>query len=359
MDKIRAAVLGGTGLVGQRFIQLLDNHPYIEVVAITGFNSAGSRYGEAVSWTIEGDIPSWATDIIITRPEPDVLKKEGVELAFSALPSSVALDIEVNLVKNGIIVASNASPLRMEPDIPLLNGEVNHDHVVLVREQAKRGWKGVLLKNPNCSTAILTLFLKPLLDAYGIDKVLVTTLQAISGAGLRGLPAMFMVDNLIPYIAKEEWKIENESKKILGKLNNGKIEDLEIDITSTTTRVPVIDGHTEVVYIKLANNHDHDIDDVVDTLSSYKSFPQEANLPTAPEAPIIVRKEEDRPQPRLDRLAGNGMSIVVGRLKIYNKNSDTWLRAVILGHNTIRGAAGAAILAYEIYKKYIDMGLIG
>lgn len=355
MDKVRAAILGGTGLVGQRFIQLLDGHPFIEVTHITGRGSVDRLYGEAVDWRIEGSVPGWASEIRVSPSDPELLAREGVEVAFSALPSGVAEPIEVELAKRGVDVASNARPMRLDPDVPLLNGEVNHDHVRLVRRQEARGWRGVILKNPNCSTAILTLYLKPLLDAYGLESVTVATLQAISGAGLRGLPAMYMVDNLIPYISGEEWKIENESKKILGKLGQGGVEPLGLDIQATATRVPVVDGHTEVVYTKLGSQPGS-VEDVARTLAGFRSMPQEEGLPTAPSSPIVVRDMEDRPQPRLDRLEGRGMSVVVGRLSLVERRDGTWLRSVILGHNTIRGAAGAAILAYEIYKKYLDKG---
>ncbi len=358
MDRVRAAVLGGTGLVGQRFIQLLDRHPFIEVTHITGRSSVGRLYGEAVDWRVEGSIPEWAREIKVSPSDPELLAREGVEVAFSALPASIAGDIEVGLAKMGVDVASNARPMRMDPDVPLLNGEVNHSHVRLAKLQREtRGWKGVILKNPNCSTAILTLYLKPLLDEYGLERVMVTTLQAISGAGLRGLPAMYMVDNLVPYISGEEWKIENESRKILGSLAGDEVEHLDLEITSTATRVPVVDGHTEVVYAKLSRRPE-DIGEVARVLGGFRSAPQEWSLPTAPEKPLVVRDGEDRPQPRLDRLEGGGMSVVVGRLSLVDSRDGPWLRSVILGHNTIRGAAGAAILAYEVYREYQERGLL-
>ncbi len=354
MEKIKAAVLGGTGLVGQRFIQLLDGHPFIEVTHITGRGSVGKLYGDVVDWRIEGDIPGWAREIRVSPSDPDLLKSERVEVAFSALPASVAENIEVDLARRGVVVASNARPMRLDPDIPLLNGEVNPDHVLLVRRQRRsRGWSGAILKNPNCSTAILTLYLKPLLDSFGVERVLVTTLQAISGAGLRGLPAMYMVDNLIPYISGEEWKIENESKKILGRLEGDNVKIAGFEIAATATRVPVIDGHTEVVYAKLSNPPDS-VDEVLDAIKSFRGKPQEVGLPTAPESPLVLVEGDDRPQPRLDRLRGRGMSVSVGRVSL----DSGWVRAVILGHNTIRGAAGAAILAYEIYRMYSEEGLV-
>ncbi|MCE4602520.1 MAG: aspartate-semialdehyde dehydrogenase [Desulfurococcales archaeon] len=358
MDRVRAAVLGGTGLVGQRFIQLLDGHPFIEVTHITGRSSVGKLYGEAVDWRMEGSIPEWARETRVSPSDPELLAREGVEVAFSALPASIAADIEVELAKRGVDVASNARPMRMEPDVPLLNGEVNHSHVRLARLQGEtRGWRGVILKNPNCSTAILTLYLKPVLDEYGLERVMVTTLQAISGAGLRGLPAMYMVDNLVPHISGEEWKIENESRKILGNLDGGKVKHLDLEITATATRVPVVDGHTEVVYTRLSRRPEG-VEEVAKVLEEFKSAPQEWSLPTAPDKPLVVRRMEDRPQPRLDRLEGDGMSVVVGRLSLVDSRDGPWLRSVILGHNTIRGAAGAAILAYEVYKAYQDKGLL-
>jgi len=346
---VRAAILGATGVVGQRFVQLLDGHPWIKVEVLAGRSSAGKRYSEAVKWVLESPMPGWAAGMEVEPVDPEAIA-ERVDVAFSALPRSVAAPIEEELARRGVVVASNAGSMRLDPDVPLLNGEVNWEHVRLVDVQrGRRGYEGAILKNPNCTTAILTLFLKPLMDEYGVKRVVVTTLQAITGAGLRGLPAAMIVDNVIPYIEGEEAKVKAESRKILGSLSGGAVEPAEIEVEATTTRVPVIDGHTEVVYVELGRRPGS-LEEVEEVLSSWRSMPQEARLPTAPERPLVVRREPDRPQPRLDRYEGRGMSVVVGRLDWAPSLGENWIRAVILGHNTVRGAAGAAILAYEIYR---------
>ncbi len=346
---VKAAILGATGVVGQRFVQLLDGHPWIKVEVLAGRSSAGKRYSEATKWVLESPMPGWASGMTVEPVDPEAIA-ERVDVVFSALPRSVAAPIEDALARRGVVVASNAGAMRLDPDVPLLNGEVNWEHVKLVDVQrSNRGYEGAILKNPNCTTAVLTLFLKPLLEEYGMKRVLVTTMQAITGAGLRGLPAAMIMDNVIPYIEGEEGKVKTESLKILGRLVDGRVEPADIAVEATTTRVPVIDGHTEVVYVEL-ERRPGSIEEVGEVLASWRSMPQEAKLPTAPEKPLVVRWEPDRPQPRLDRLEGRGMSVVVGRLDWARNLGDNWIRAVILGHNTVRGAAGAAILAYEVYR---------
>ena len=352
-DKIPVAVLGATGLVGQRFIEILSKHPWFEVEYVAASErSAGLKYADAVNWVLSKEIPESVANLVVgsVYDVPD-----NIEIVFSALSSSIAEPIEVSLARRGFTVVSNASPLRMEPDIPLLNPEVNHDHINLLKVQRRRRtWKGYILKNPNCTTAILTLSLAPILNEYGIEQLMVTTMQAISGAGLRGASAYLITDNIIPYIKKEEVKVMTETRKILGKLSKGgKVEPLNLPIAVTTTRVPVLDGHMEVVYIKTSNEVKSS--EIMDTLENFKSLPQELKLPTAPSKPVIVRKEKDRPQPRLDRLAGNGMSVTVGRVEEMEELGDKWIRYVVLGHNTIRGAAGTAVLIAELYAK--TMGL--
>ncbi len=348
-SRLRAAVLGATGIVGQRFIQLLHNHPWIELAYLAASErSTGKRYGEAATWVLEEPMPEDMAEMEVRPIDPEEMRREGVELVFSALPSSVAKEVEIELARRGFMVFSNASPMRLDPDIPLVNGEVNPDHLKLVETQRRRrGWSGVIVKNPNCSTAILTLPLKPLHDIYGVRRVLVATMQAVSGAGLRGVPSMVILDNLIPFIEGEEWKIENESRKILGRLEGDHVEPAGFEVYATTTRVPVLDGHTEVVYVEL-EKQPGDAEEVMRVLEGFRGLPQELGLPTAPPKPVVVRRERDRPQPRLDRLEGRGMSVVVGRVEL---KASRLLRMVLLGHNTIRGAAGAAILAAELYLK--------
>lgn len=354
VDKLKVAVLGATGLVGQRFIQLLCNHPWFEINYIAASQaSIGKRYKDSVTWLVETPLPENIGNLTIQSAEPEAIPK-NIDIVFSALPSNVAEKIELSLAKRGFTVVSNSSPLRLEPDIPLINPEVNWDHLKLIKVQKKkRKWKGVIIKNPNCTTAILTLSLKPLLEEFGLRKIIVTTLQAVSGAGLRGVPSILIIDNIIPFIKGEEEKVENESMKILGKLENDSVKPASISISAMTTRVPVIDGHLEVVHVELLKEHSVNV--IADTLKMFKSKPQELSLPTAPQKPIIVRFEEDRPQPRLDRLEGKGMSIVVGRISKAAKIGGKWIKYIVLGHNTIRGAAGSAILVAELYVKLEGM----
>ncbi len=350
VDKIKVAVLGSTGLVGQRFIQILSDHPWFEVVYVAASEAnVGRKYGDVVTWLMETPLPENISELEIQSSRPELIPR-NIDIVFSALPSEVALQIELKLAKRGFIVVSNSSPLRLEPDIPLINPEVNWDHLKLVEHQRKnRAWNGVIIKNPNCTTAILTLSLKPLLDAFGIKRVIVCTLQAVSGAGLKGVPSMLIIDNVVPFIKKEEEKVENESKKILGKLEGNNITLAPISISAITTRVPVLDGHLELVHVELSR--EAEVGDVINVMSKFKSLPQELSLPTAPTKPIVIRFEEDRPQPRLDKYAEKGMSVVVGRVKRADGLGRNWIKYVVLGHNTIRGAAGIAILIAELYMK--------
>jgi len=349
VDKIPVAILGATGLVGQRFVDILSKHPWFKVEYVAASErSVGLKYADAVDWALSKDMPESVAALVVgsVYDVPD-----DIEIVFSALPSSIAEPVEISLARQGFVVVSNASPLRMEPDVPLLNPEVNYDHLDLLKVQGKRrAWKGRILKNPNCTTAILTLSLAPILNEYGIEQLMVTTMQAISGAGLRGVPAYLITDNVIPYIEKEEVKIAVETRKILGRFSNkGKVEPLELSMAVTATRVPVLDGHMEVVYVKTSGSAEPL--EVMDILGNFRSIPQELKLPTAPSKPVVVRKEKNRPQHRLDRLAGNGMSVTVGRVEKMEELGDRWIRYVVLGHNTIRGAAGTAVLIAELYAK--------
>ncbi|MEB3779602.1 MAG: aspartate-semialdehyde dehydrogenase [Desulfurococcales archaeon] len=351
MDKLRVGVLGATGLVGQVFVDILARHPWFEVKALAASpGKRGLRYAEAVSWRLEGEPPEAVKDIRLVEPTPAGFSGEGLDIVFSAIPSSVAESVEVELVKSGFTVISNASNMRMERDIPLVVPEINPDHLDLIRIQGKtRGWRGVLVKNPNCSSAILSLPLKPLLDNFGVKRVFVTTLQALSGAGYTGVPSMAILDNIIPYIKREEDKIESEPLKILGKLRRDAIETPGISITATATRVPVLHGHLESVTLELASTPD--IEEIKATMAKFRGKPQELNLPTAPRNPIIVLEGEDRPQPRLDRNAGAGMSVTVGRVRKVGSRDDSWYRFLVLGHNLVRGAAGNAVLIAELMLK--------
>ncbi len=345
MDKIRVAVLGATGMVGQRFIEFLADHPYFEITSLAASErSAGKKYSEVAKWYLKGEIPENVKDMVVTEIDPEKIK---AEIVFSALPSSVAKEVEPKFAEAGFIVCSNASAYRMAEDVPLLIPEVNPEHIEMIEVQRKkRGWEGAIITNPNCSTIMATLALKPVYDAFGLNKVFITTMQALSGAGYSGVPGMAILDNLIPFIKGEEDKVESEPLKILGKFNGEVIEMAEFKISAQCNRVNVLDGHTECVSIEMEEKAG--IEDIKKVMNEFRGEPQKLNLPSAPEQPVIVREEPDRPQPRFDRDAGRGMSVTVGRLR-----EDPILHAkfVVLGHNTIRGAAGASVLNAELLVK--------
>ncbi len=350
MDKVKVAVLGATGMVGQRFIQLLSSHPWFEVSYLAASRKhEGKRYGDVVRWVLNEKPPEKVTDIVIGDASiPDRIPSD-IDIVFSALPSSVAMNVELKLVKKGYTVISNASAYRLEPDVPLINPEVNHEHLVIAKSQrSRRGWAGTLVKNPNCTTAILTLSLAPLHEEFGIEQVIATSMQAISGAGIYGVPAYLILDNIIPYIEGEETKVAKETVKIFSKVSSrDELIPPDLSVSAITTRVPVLDAHMISVHVKLKK--EASVEDVVEAMKEYRSLPQELRLPTAPQKPIIVRHENDRPQPRLDREFGNGMSVVVGRVSEVD-HAKRWIKYVVLGHNTVRGAAGNAILIAELLK---------
>jgi aspartate-semialdehyde dehydrogenase len=349
--KRRVAVLGATGIVGQRFVQFLADHPWFELeLVMASERSAGKIYAQAVTWVLEKPIPKKAYELKLYPIDIDLVAKEKIDIVFTALPADVAKELEPQLAKKGIIVVSNASSMRLESDVPLLNPEVNADHVDAIEVQRRnRGWSGAIVKVPNCTTAIATLSLKPLVDVFGVGKVIVSTMQALSGAGLTGVPSMFILDNLIPYIEGEEEKVENESRKILGIFNGNNIEfNKEISVTASCHRVMVLEGHTEAIFAELKSKTS--MDEIIKVMEEFKSNKiKNMGLPTAPEKPIVVRREIDRPQPRLDRLEGNGMSIVVGRVR--EDKTLNGVKYVVLGHNTIRGAAGTGVLIAELLVK--------
>ncbi|MEM1924573.1 MAG: aspartate-semialdehyde dehydrogenase [Pyrobaculum sp.] len=336
MDRYKVYILGATGLVGQRYVQLLARHPWFEIVGMAASEkSAGKRLAET-GWVLEEPPPPEVAEMRLEKLEADKVPK--VDFVFSALPSEVAAKVEPELAAKGYTILSNSSNMRMEPDVPLVIPEVNPDDLSLVEKQRTgRGWRGAVIKKPNCTTTILNLPLKPILDEWGIERIHVVTMQALSGAGYSGVPSIAALDNLIPYIRGEEEKVVAETKKIL---------KTDFEIYATTTRVSVLDGHTEVVYID--TKKDFETDAVVEALKKFKGLPQELKLPTAPERPVVVQNGVDRPQPRLDRWTGGGMSIVVGRVR---KLAPRKLAMVVLGHNTIRGAAGNSILTAELYIK--------
>mgnify|MGYP000344840063 CR=1 FL=1 len=338
--KLKAAVLGATGMVGIRFIKLLWKHPWFKLEAVAASErSRGQKLGEAARWLPPEGFPSEVFDMEVKSPDPKEL--EDVDIVFSALPSEVAGKIEENFAKEGFAVFSNASSHRMEWDVPILNPEVNSHHAFMVEEQRKRrGWEGFIVTNPNCTTAVLTLSLKPLLDRFGLKRVLVSTMQSLSGAGYPGVPSLDILDNVIPYIKGEEEKVQRETLKIMGE----PFKPAKFKVSASCHRVSTSEGHLEAVFVELKEKAEPE--EVAEAMASFKGEPQRLRLPTAPNPPIEVRWEENRPQPRLDRWAGGGMAVVVGRIR--REEALNGIKYIVLGHNTVRGAAGCSVLNAEL-----------
>ena len=342
-ERIPVAVLGATGSVGQRFVQLLERHPWFRVAEVVASDrSKGRAYREATDWRLDAVIPESAADLVVK----DYNDQIDSPIAFSALPGEVAGEIEQRLAKEGHAVLSNTSTHRMTPDVPLIIAEVNPQHAAAIEVQRKnRGWTGFIVTNGNCSCIHLTLTLKPILDAFGIDAVLVTTLQAVSGAGYPGVPSLDMIDNVVPYIGSEEEKLAEEAGKFLGGFDGARFNFAEFPISAHCNRVAVRDGHTECVSVKLTNWATPG--EVIEAFEAFQALPQELSLPSAPARPIVVRRENNRPQPNLDRDTEGGMASVVGRVR---ECPVLGIKYVLLGHNTVRGAAGASILNAELFK---------
>lgn len=346
---VNVGILGATGMVGQRFIQLLADHPKFEITALTASKrSAGKRYEDAATWYMDSPIPESVKDITVVDTDPKEAK--DVDIVFSALPAGFAAKVEPEFARS-CIVASNASAMRMEPDVPLVIPEVNPEHLDLIEIQKKnRGWDGFVVTNPNCTTIALTLTLKPLYDQFDIKRVYVSTMQAVSGAGYNGVPSMAIVDNLVPFIGEEEEKMESETLHLLGDFDGENVTPASFGVSASCHRVGVVDGHTEAVFIEFED--DLDVDDVKKSFRGFKALPQKLDLHSAPKNPVIVREEENRPQPRMDRNADNGMAVTVGRIR-KDAAFDNSIRYVLVGHNTIRGAAGASILNAELISEII------
>ena len=343
-QRIPVAVLGATGNVGQRFVQMLEDHPWFRVAELVASErSVGKTYREATDWRLGARMPEGVAGLTVLDYHADLQSP----VVFSGLPGEVAGEIEQRLAKAGHAVLSNTSTHRMEPDIPLLIPEVNPDHVAAIKvQQANRRWSGFIATNPNCSTIHLVLALKPLQDAFGIEGVLVSTLQAVSGAGYPGVPSLDMIDNVVPYIGGEEEKMQSESQKLLGGYSaKGGFAPADFVLSAHCNRVPVRDGHTECVSIRLGSTPSPN--EVVAAFESFQGRPQELGLPSAPPQPVIVRREPNRPQPAFDRDDAGGMASVVGRVR---ECPLLGTKFVVLGHNTIRGAAGASILNAELFK---------
>ena len=339
MTKIKVAVLGATGTVGQKFIRLLENHPLFSVSELVASErSAGKSYAEAVAWKQETLIPAEIAQMTV-KPLSAGLASP---LLFSGLDSSIAGDAETDYAAAGHTVISNSSNHRMDSDVPIIIPEINPDHFELVKHQQG---PGAIVTNSNCSTMFLAMVLAPLDRRFGVEAVQVTTMQAISGAGYPGVASMDILGNVIPYIRNEEEKMEEEVAKILGKLNDDRVDAHPITLSAQCNRVPVVDGHMEAVSVKLAERAT--AHEIRSTLLAFEGLPQERALPTAPQRPIVLMEEPDRPQPARDVWVENGMSAVVGRIRPCNVLD---FKMMILGHNTVRGAAGAAILNAEAYQ---------
>ena len=339
--KYRVGILGATGMVGQRFIELLVDHPQFEVTAVAASDrSQGKTFGEACTWRLSGDMPDAVRSLAVRPPAPPL----DCDLVFSSLPGEIARETEGSFAAAGYPVISNSSAFRMDEDVPLLIPEINHEHIgLLERQRTKYSKGGFIVTNPNCSTIMIALALAPLHAAFGVEACVATTLQALSGAGYPGVSSLDIVDNVLPFIGGEEEKIESETVKILGRFSDGRIEHAPMNVSAQCHRVNVADGHMAAMRVKFARKPT--LDNLRDALTSFRSLPQELGLHSAPATPITIRDEENRPQPKLDRDAGNGMTITAGRIK---PDSVLDYRFVALSHNTIRGAAGAAILNAEL-----------
>ena len=355
-DKIAVGVLGATGMVGQRYIKLLENHPFFKVTYVAASpRSAGQVYKDVVAskWLIGEDIPADVADLVIQDANDAKAAIGKCKFVFSALELPKKEDIknlEEAYAAEGIPVVSNASANRWTEDVPMLVPEINHAHLDVIADQKKHhGWdKGFIAVKPNCSLQTYMMPIHALIQAgYPVKRMIVTTLQATSGAGYPGVPSFDMIDNIVPYIGGEEEKTEKECLKILGTVKNGKIENAALPVVSSTcTRVPVIDGHTACVSLEFGDKKPS-MEEIKKIWAAYKSVPQELNLPSSPEQPIVYREEENRPQPRRDRETGKGMACVVGRLRPCNVFD---IKFVALSHNTKRGAAMGGILNAELLK---------
>ena len=336
---VRVGVLGATGAVGQRLIQLLDPHPEFEIAALTASeSSAGRSYRDAAKWRINAPIPEAVADIDVVATTPEEMP-DDVDLVFSSLPSGVGAEVEPQFCKDGYVVSSNSSNGRMDPDVPLTIPEINADHVDLIEVQRdQRGWDGALLKNPNCSTITMVPPLAALDEAFDVTDVHVSTLQAVSGAGYSGVTSMEIIDNAIPYIGGEEQKMETESRKLLGSFDGAEVDLHDMDVAASCNRIATLDGHLENVWADTAE--DVTVDDAEEAMAARTGV----DLPSSPERLITVFEEPDRPQPRLDRNVEDGMGVAVGGFR----ETTDGVQFNCLAHNTMRGAAGASVLNGEL-----------
>ena len=347
MERRKVGILGATGMVGQRFIQLLSNHPWFEIAWLAASDrSAGKTYGEACRWKLDTPLPTHIAAMTMQPNVPEGTVGELPKIIFAALDADIARELEPKFAAAGCAVISNSSAFRMTPDVPLVVPEVNADHLALIEAQSWRrensGNGGYIVTNPNCSAIGLVMALKPLEERFGIESLFVSTMQAVSGAGYPGVPSLDIMGNVVPFIKNEEEKMQEEVGKLLGRLDGKKIEMLDAKVSAHCNRVAVEDGHTECVSIKLRKKATRE-----EMLAAWSEFMplRGQHLPTAPAQPVEYDAAADRPQPRLDRMRGGGMAATVGRLR--ECSLLDW-KFVVLSHNTIRGAAGAAVLNAEV-----------
>ena len=340
MNPIEVGILGATGMVGQHFIRFLQGHPWFRLTWLGASDrSAGKKLRDATSWRLEGAMPAETAEIVVSDSKPG----NAPQLLFSAMDASVATEIERAFAEAGHVVVSNSRNHRMELDVPLLVPEVNAAHLDLVKQQQKnRGWRGMIVTNPNCSTVVLTMALGPL-ARFGIKRVMAATMQAVSGAGYPGVASMDIVGNVIPHIGGEEEKIQQETQKILGTVANGTAQPLDAKVSAHCNRVAVVDGHMVATSVEFRDRPT--IAEARRALEEFRGIPQLKKLPSAPERPVIYMEEADRPQPRRDAAREHGMAVFVGRLR---ECPVLDLKFIACGHNTIRGAAGAAVLNAEL-----------
>lgn len=347
MSKIKCGILGATGMVGQRFVQMLNGHPNFEpVVLAASERRKGSRFGDSVNWQLEVSVPQYASQIILTGLDPSDIRDSGVKLVFSALPADIAGPLETILAGEGIWVFSNASAHRMDAHVPILIPEVNQDHLDIINYQDT---PGKMITNANCSTTGLVLGLEPIRN-LGLNRLHVTTYQALSGAGYPGVSSLDILENVVPYIPGEEEKMAAETKHILGTLDRDGVRDHPVEVIASCARVPVINGHLESVLVEFEEAHS--ADELIEIFNSFQSSAEVSELFTAPERSVIYNGQPDRPQPKKDIWNGGGgnkagMAVTIGRLETRGK----WARFYLLSHNTVRGAAGGSILNAELVVK--------
>ena len=342
-ERIPVGVLGATGTVGQEFVSFLRDHPWFDLTFLAASDrSAGKKYHEATTWRLGGETPAYVRDIVVS----DAVPKGAPKLMFSSMDASVATEIEQAFAKAGHTIVSNSRNHRMDADVPLLVPEANPEHLELLGTQQRlRAWRGQIVTNPNCSTIVLVMALAPL-KQFGIKKVIVTTMQAVSGAGYPGVASLDILGNVVPFIGGEEPKMESETQKILrGRSRAGRSRCWMLGSGAACNRVPVVNGHTICVSVEFEKKPSEQ--EIIAALNGFRSIPQEKKLPSAPPQPVFYMEQADRPQPRKDVDRENGMAVFVGRLR---KCPVLDYKFVAMGHNTVRGAAGAAVLNAELMK---------